>query len=311
MRTFAAYLLATCAALATAPTHAAPSTESDLRSSVQEAVDDATGGFKKRQVEAGALARAITATLAGNTKAVTDIQEMAARGHPGAINFIGWLLDHGKGGLPQDSYRAAQYFREAAIKGDVNALYNLGFMFYHGRGVTKDITTAQDLWKKATNRNSKYAAVQRGLEAERNKRFDDALAAFRAAALEQKHDYAIYRQGVLLYRGASPGSRPDPKTGLMLITRAANFWNPDAQAALIDIYANGLLVTASLTEAAKWADILKANPRRTRDLKSPSAESLGLSNKELSEVRDTVRLWMRFHALPDIKNVPDYSRTIY
>jgi hypothetical protein len=130
------------------------------------------------------------------------------------------------------------------------------------------------------------------------------------ASSDKVHDFAIFRQGVLVFRGAGGTSRPDTKSGLLLITRAATLWNAEAMATLVEIYSQGIFVPPNRIEAGKWMEILRQNPRRLNTV-PPTRTSLGLTDTEVSQVKDSVNIWMHFHPIPASPNRTRYDVTIY
>jgi len=238
-------------------------------------------------------------------KALAEVESLAAAGNPAAMNLIGWLLDRGRGGLPRDSYKAAMYFRSAAAKGDANAYYNLSLLLHVGRGLKADRTLGAVLLKKAIVLNNRFASVRAGILAEEKKAFSEAVVHYERAIGDIAHDFAIYRFGVLIYRGPAANSRPDPKNGLTHIIRAANHWNPDAQALLVDVYSNGLMIPKDLVQAGKWMEALKSNARHP--LRTPSHPVL--SDADQSEARKSYVVWRTTHE-PSMSPPYAYDTTI-
>ena len=70
-------------------------------------------------------------------KAFNEWKPIADEGDPNAQFNIGLLYYDGKG-VPQDYQQAADWFRRAADQGYAKAQQNLGEMYYVGRGVKRD-----------------------------------------------------------------------------------------------------------------------------------------------------------------------------
>ncbi|MDO9312787.1 MAG: tetratricopeptide repeat protein [Nitrosomonas sp.] len=51
--------------------------------------------------------------------------------------------------VPQDYKQAVDWYRKAAAQGDAGAQYNLGVMYFEGKGVPQDYKQAVDCYKKA------------------------------------------------------------------------------------------------------------------------------------------------------------------
>lgn len=283
----------------------------DIKQGAQDAIADVVSSVKDWQLSAGRL-RELENTLANgaNPAALAEVEKLARAGNSTALNFMGWLLDHGKGGIPRDSYKAAVYFRAAAMKGDSNGLYNLALLLHQGRGVSANKVMAADMLKKAMLQHHKYAAVRLGMMAEETRKYEEASRAYGVASSDKIHDFAIFRQGVLTFRGAGGGSRPDIKSGLMLITRAATLWNAEAMATLAEIHGEGLFVPKNRVEAGKWMEILRQNPNR-RVTPAPTRTALGLSDAEIEQVKESARIWLHFHPAPSTPTRISYETTIF
>jgi TPR repeat protein len=94
-----------------------------------------------------------------DTKCALKYIEQAARGgRTRATALLGWIYSEGIVGERPDLTRAAHYYREAALRGDVPASNNLAEMLERGRGVRADHATAFDLYRRAAEAG--YAPAQ-------------------------------------------------------------------------------------------------------------------------------------------------------
>ena len=76
------------------------------------------------------------------------LREAADRGHPGAANNLGVLLQHGRG-TQADLQDARSYYARAADAGLPAAQFNLGFMYLNGLGGDQDPAIARQLFELA------------------------------------------------------------------------------------------------------------------------------------------------------------------
>lgn len=285
----------------------------DITKGAKQWIKDASGKVKEieqREKRVRDIGRALA--LGTDHAMLDELYGMASAGNPSALNLMGWLFDHGKGGVVQDSYKAATYFREAAIKGEADALYNLSIILDNGRGLKADKAMAARLLKQAIAANQKYAAARAGIIAEQSRNYEDALRSYSFAASDRRQVYAIYRMGVLTFRGASARSKPDAKNGLMLLTRAASLWSPEAMATLAGIYADGLLVPANRVEAGKWLELWRLNSLRNaaeRAGKDPVV--LNLTKEEQVYVQRAVDVWKGYRSPPEANARVDYTQTLF
>lgn len=73
-----------------------------------------------------------------------QLREMAQKGNPAAENALGLRYFQGddKAGIRQDEKEAFRWFSSAAEHGDAKAQSKLGFLYWSGRGTTKDLNKA-------------------------------------------------------------------------------------------------------------------------------------------------------------------------
>ena len=74
---------------------------------------------------------------------------------------LGCMYDNGKG-VPQDFYKAIEWYHKAANHGDMNAQYRLGYMYDNGQGVPQDSTKAFAWYLKAADQGQKSARYRLG-----------------------------------------------------------------------------------------------------------------------------------------------------
>ena len=91
-------------------------------------------------------------------RSVTDadklamIQARVGKKDPEAIFFLGGLYAQGGLGLQKDARQAVELWTEAAELGSVDALFNLGIVYYQGMGVQEDKAKGAEYYKKAAMR---------------------------------------------------------------------------------------------------------------------------------------------------------------
>lgn len=244
-----------------------------------------------------------------DAKALAEIETMAEKGNASALVFIGCLYDQGLGGKERDSYRAAQSFDTAARRNDALALYDLGLLYLHGRGLPRNEALANRMLQMAARLNLKHASVVLGMLAEEKKDWSTAARWYREASGHPKHDLATLKVGLFQFRGQ--GMTHDTISGLVLIRKAADTWNPDALLALAEIYANGLgHVKTNPQEAAKWLGILSGGPRAYNGrLGDAIGAQLGLSDIDREAASRSAKIWIDAHPKPTGET--SYSTTIW
>jgi TPR repeat protein len=79
---------------------------------------------------------------------LADLKLKAAAGDMDAVFELAYVYEHGKG-TRKDERQAAEYYRAAAEKGDSTAANNLAVMYEQGRGVKKDLRQAVAWYQEA------------------------------------------------------------------------------------------------------------------------------------------------------------------
>ncbi|MGY6277878.1 transglycosylase SLT domain-containing protein [Methylomonas sp. MgM2] len=71
-----------------------------------------------------------------------------------AINY-----EHGRAGIKQNYQRAFELYCQAVLKGDVESTYNIGFMYFNGRGMKRDLRVAIRWFKRAAAGGDRHAQM--------------------------------------------------------------------------------------------------------------------------------------------------------
>lgn len=76
---------------------------------------------------------------------------------PVSMRLIATNYEHGRDGVKQDYQQAFQLYCQAALKGDVESAYSIGFMYFNGRGVHRDLGVAMRWFKQAADAGDNHA----------------------------------------------------------------------------------------------------------------------------------------------------------
>ena len=93
-------------------------------------------------------------------QALMHFRPLAAQGHTQAQNLLGWMYYSGKG-VTKDDKEAVKWFRKAAKQGNPHSLYNLGKMYRDGKGVLQDLVMAYVLFNVAVTNGNNYVRNKR------------------------------------------------------------------------------------------------------------------------------------------------------
>lgn len=186
----------------------------------------------------------------GDKKALGQIQALAAQGNDTARNYVGYILDNGDG-AKQDSQTAATYFRAASAKSPL-AAYNLGLLYFKGRGVPKNESTAIPLFQQAAKGNIPQAMIR--LLIYHLKRGDNQEAwRWAEMAAERGNKIGVYFMGRMLMDGTGP--RQDYREAFKWLSQAAELYSPDAAKLLAQLYGQGLGTGQNEMMSASWGMI--------------------------------------------------------
>jgi len=76
---------------------------------------------------------------------------------PESIRKVALTFEHGRDGVKQDYRQAFALYCKAAVGGDVDSAYNMGFMYFNGRGRARDLALAMRWFKQAADGGDLHA----------------------------------------------------------------------------------------------------------------------------------------------------------
>ena len=77
------------------------------------------------------------------------VQARVEKKDPVAIYHLAGKYESGSLGVQKDMRRAVELLTEAAELGSIDALYNLGIVYYHGKGIQENKAKGVEFYKKA------------------------------------------------------------------------------------------------------------------------------------------------------------------
>ncbi len=248
--------------------------------------------------ESTEVLRAWSAYRAGSKAAVGEIFSLAQQGNATAQNFAGWMLDNGKG-VKKDSAAAFNYF-VASAKTYPLAKYNVGVLYFFGRGVTKNEERAYGFFKEAaTGAGVQQAQVRLALHALAKGDRDEAWK-WANEASNRGNVIGFYLIGRMLYEKKSY------KESYAWLMKAAQASEPNSPALLSKIYEQGLGADKNPVMAAAWWMIYTGKNKN-----KAGAGAVAAFNLEAAESREATAFannWLAAHG--DSQKV-DYKSTIY
>lgn len=180
------------------------------------------------------------------------IQQAADRGHVRAVFELGYLYATGTG-VAVDRKQANSFYAAAADKGDPYGMTSWGRALFNGYGVEPDTDKGLDLLLKAAAMGHTYAMNDLGAiftEGRNGVTADQARAiAFLEAGVERQDMYSMNLLGRNYLSGA--GVEKDPKTALALFQKATELGQPYAPSNLARMYRDGVGVERNPAEAQR------------------------------------------------------------
>jgi TPR repeat protein len=96
------------------------------------------------------------------TKALREFKAAGAQGNAEAQRRLGFMYYHGEG-VTTDDARALSLFEKAADAGDVESMSNLAKMYEYGMSVAPDIARAAEWYRKAADRGDVGSQMDLGI----------------------------------------------------------------------------------------------------------------------------------------------------
>ncbi|WLP93359.1 caspase family protein [Psychrobacter sp. M13] len=185
-------------------------------------------------------------------KAIQWSKQAANKGNANAMAGIGYRYNNGEG-VTQDYTTAMEWYKKAADKGNAVAMYNLGVMYRDGQGVTQDYTTAMNWYKKAADKGDADAMRSIGYLYRNGQgvtqNYSTAMDWYKKAA--NKGDASAMRNIGYLYREGK-GVTQDYSTAMDWYKKAADNGIASAMNNIGNLYYNGQGITQNYTTAMSW-----------------------------------------------------------
>lgn len=219
--------------------------------------------------------------------AFTRFRELARRGDPEAMGYVGAMFLRGEGTVAHPD-SGIRWLREAAYERDSRAMTALGSAYQNGEGVRHSLVRAREWYHKAVDEKQWPEAMRRlGALDRSEQKNESALTWFQKAARAGSVDARI-DAGQLYEQGQ--GTPRDPEAALCLYRTAADAGSVRGMVVMGGMYRDGIGVSQNYGRAVKWY-------RRAARAGSPEAmQALGELHRDgLGVARDTAEaaLWFR------------------
>ncbi len=190
---------------------------------------------------------------------------------PESLWQLGICYVNGSHGFEQNPKKGVNLFQQGSLQGHAKALNSLGYCYFNGLGVVKDINEAVRLYRLAVDKGHVDAQYNLGICYRNGHGVDrdhkEAVRLFRLSA-EQKHSPA--RGYLANYYYTGQGVEKDDKEAFRLFRLSANQENnlnnqrhKESIKALINFYKLGIGVIKDVNESRQWEIILKQEEKST------------------------------------------------
>ena len=191
----------------------------------------------------------------GYVSRINEITDAAEKGDVNAVAELGWCYSNGVG-VEYDNDKALTLFTIAATAGNPMALYELGVKYFMGYGVKQNIAEAVVKFEEAANLGYDKAQYQMALmyaEATPLKKDNKKAAEWYDKAVAQNHVDAIYNTALHYFTGSVRDV--DMVKSLEYLKKASKMGNANASYLLGVSYDYGKKVDADKTLAIKYYNL--------------------------------------------------------
>lgn len=180
----------------------------------------------------------------GDKTAVKELHTLAQRGHVASIVLMGYLYDQVPKMVKTNPTTAGKYWAIAAKSGDSVALYNLGILYLNGRGVPKNIETANQLFNMSAKGGMYRANYILGQMSEGQKKWGEAIKNYSQCMVSKPLIQCKTRYSILSITKTKLNADTSKKV-IEALTLASNGGDLEATYTLARLSADGIIVTKS------------------------------------------------------------------
>ncbi|MER8555607.1 caspase family protein [Mesorhizobium sp. M1217] len=279
----------------------------EIGASAVEVCEDAVKAYPEVPRFRYELGRALLA-VGKVEEAKAAVEEAARKGHVRAVFELGYMYATGTG-VALDRTQANALYAAAAEKGDPYGMTSWGRALFNGYGVKPDTGKGLDLLLKAAAMGHTYAMNDLAAiftEGRNGVTADPARAvAFLQAGVQRQDMYSMNLLGRNYLSGQ--GVERDPKTALTLFQQAIDLGQPYAPGSLARMYRDGVGVEQSLAEAQRLFEIgiARGDPFAAYD-----RAALEMQKGDKADQALAARFLALAAALDVRKELPDALRTL-
>lgn len=224
--------------------------------------------------------------------AIPELHKLAKRGHAKSIVLMGYLYDQEPKLIPTNSTYAGQYWAVAAKAGDPVAMYNLGILYLNGRGVPRNLQTAQQLFTLASQQSLYRASYVLGQMYEAKKDWSQAINTYAQCHAAQYIPQCKTRHSILSITKTKllPS---DAKKAVDLLVEASSAGDLEATYTMARLSAEGIVINRSRVAMVYYLEMLVKSPNTNtyyRNLASKMYQAYRPTDEEIKQGKDNYRV---------------------
>lgn len=225
-------------------------------------------------------------------KAIPELHKLATRGHSKSIVLMGYLYDQEPKLIATNSKYAAQYWATAAKAGDSVAIYNLGILYLNGRGVPRNLQTAEQLFTLAGQQDMYRATYILGQMKEAKKDWASAINTYSQCRAAQYIPQCKTRYSILSIT-KNKLSPADAKTVVNQLVEASSAGDLEATYTLARLSAEGIVINRSRVAMIYYLEMMVKSPNTNSHYRKLAADMYNVyrpSEQEIAEGKNNYRI---------------------
>lgn len=200
-------------------------------------------------------------------KAVQELYKLAKRNHLPSIVMMGYIYDNNVGVVKVNPATAAQFWAVGAKAGDAASVYNLGILYMNGRGVPRNMDTAEKLFNIASQKGMLIANYAIGQINEYRVQYPNAIAAYKKCLGAKSLTPCKTRYGILNVTRVK--LRPaEAKNIVNLLAQASRDGDLEATYTLARLAAEGIVLNQSYPTMVYYLEAMIKYPNSTPHYKN-------------------------------------------
>lgn len=224
--------------------------------------------------------------------AIPELHKLAQRGHAKSIILMGYLYDQEPKLIATNSKYAAQYWAIAAKAGDSVAMYNLGILYLNGRGVPRNLQTAQQLFALSSEQDMYRATFVLGQMYEARKDWIQAINVYSRCIAAQYIPQCKTRYGILSITKTKLNPA-DAKTVVDQLVEASSSGDLEATYTLARLSAEGIVINRSRVAMVYYLEMMVKSPNTNSHYRKLAADMYNVyrpTEQEITEGKNNYRV---------------------